>query len=76
MKDARLFIPFARSRAVPVFEGRITRDLTMPERDWRAFDVPTYKRRCSSDGESACLVSKKAKVRILAAAPNPKDCSQ
>lgn len=69
MKEPRLFIPFARSRALPVREGRVTRDLTMPARDWRVFDVPTYKRRCSSDGESNRLVSGRSEVRSLAAAP-------
>jgi hypothetical protein len=44
----RLFIPHALSRAVPPREAWIVRDLTMPPRDWSAYDVPTRARRLLS----------------------------
>ena len=45
MSSPNLFIPPALAQLIPVREGRIARDLTMPERDWSVFDRPTYQRR-------------------------------
>ncbi len=49
--EPQLFIPHALSRLTPERESFvprakafITRDLTMPEKDWASFDVPTYLR--------------------------------
>lgn len=45
MTDPTFFKPHALSKAPIVREGRITRDLTMPERDWTEFDPPAKDRR-------------------------------
>lgn len=47
MNDPTFFKPRALSKAPIVREGRITRDLTMPDRDWSEFDAPAYQRRTS-----------------------------
>lgn len=47
MSEPTLFKPAALSKAPIVFEGRIRRDLTMPERDWSEFDAPARERRTS-----------------------------
>lgn len=45
MKEPSFFIPPALARASIQREGRITRDLSMPERDWSKYEAPTYTRR-------------------------------
>jgi hypothetical protein len=47
MNEPTLFKPFALSKAPIVREGRITRDLTMPEQDWSRYDAPAVERRTS-----------------------------
>lgn len=38
-QEADMLIPHALSKACIQFEGRITRDLTMPDRDWSKYDA-------------------------------------
>lgn len=45
MNDPTFFKPHALARARIVREGRITRDLTMPERDWSIYDTPAKDRQ-------------------------------
>ena len=47
MNEPTLFKPAALSKAPIVCEGRIIRDLTMPELDWSRYDEPACKRRTS-----------------------------
>lgn len=47
MNEPTLFKPHALLRAPIVREGRITRDLTMPVRDWSVYDQPAKERRTS-----------------------------
>jgi hypothetical protein len=47
MNEPTLFKPHALAKAPIVCEGRIERDLSMPERDWSEFDSPAYLRRTS-----------------------------
>jgi hypothetical protein len=47
MNDPTFFKPHALSKVTIVREGRITRDLTMPERDWSELDPPAKDRRTS-----------------------------
>lgn len=47
MNEPTLFKPFALSKAPIIREGRITRDLSMPERDWSQYDTPAAERRTS-----------------------------
>lgn len=47
MSDPTFFTPHALSKAPIVCEGRITRDLTMPDRDWSRYDTPAKDRRTS-----------------------------
>lgn len=47
MNEPTVFKPRALSKAPIVREGRIERDLTMPERDWSEFDAPAKDRRTS-----------------------------
>lgn len=39
------FLPGALSKAPVIREGRIVKDLSMPEYDWSGYDVPTIDRR-------------------------------
>ncbi len=45
MNEPTFFKPNALSKAPIVCEGRITRDLTMPEQDWSKYDAPAKDRR-------------------------------
>jgi hypothetical protein len=47
MNEPTLFKPHALMKARVIREGRITRDLTMPDRDWSEFDAPAAERRTS-----------------------------
>lgn len=47
MNEPTFFKPHALAKAPIVCEGRIERDLSMPERDWSEFDAPAYLRRTS-----------------------------
>lgn len=47
MTEPTVFKPYALAKAPIISEGWITRDLSMPERDWSEFDVPAYERRTS-----------------------------
>lgn len=47
MNEPTLFKPPALSKAPIVREGRVIRDLTMPDRDWSEFDPPARDRRTS-----------------------------
>jgi hypothetical protein len=47
MSEPTLFKPFALSKAPIIREGRIIRDLTMPEQDWSRYDTPAKDRRTS-----------------------------
>lgn len=47
MSDPAFFKPAALAKAPIVREGRIIRDLTMPEQDWSRYDEPTCNRRTS-----------------------------
>jgi hypothetical protein len=47
MNEPKFFKPHALSKAPIVCEGRIERDLSMPERDWSKFDAPAKDRRTS-----------------------------
>lgn len=47
MSDPTLFKPGALAKAPIIREGRLIRDLTMPERDWSEFDAPAKERRTS-----------------------------
>lgn len=44
MKDAALFKPGALALAPIISEGRLIRDLSMPERDWLKLDAPAWER--------------------------------
>lgn len=45
MNEPTFFRPHALAKAPIVSEGRIERDLTMPERDWTELDPPAKDRR-------------------------------
>lgn len=45
--EPTLFRPPALARAPIIREGRITDDLTMPEKDWSEYDAPAIDRRTS-----------------------------
>jgi hypothetical protein len=47
MNEPTFFKPHALSKAPIIREGRLIRDLSMPERDWSEFDAPAYERRTS-----------------------------
>lgn len=47
MNEPTLFKPHALSKAPIVREGRIARDLTMPDRDWSIYDTPAKDRQTS-----------------------------
>lgn len=47
MNEPTFFKPHALSKAPIVREGRIIRDLTMPEQDWSKYDAPAFTRRTS-----------------------------
>lgn len=47
MNEPTFFTPHALSKAPIVREGRIIRDLTMPEQDWSKYDAPALERRTS-----------------------------
>mgnify|MGYP001573056248 CR=1 FL=1 len=47
MNEPTLFKPGALLKAPIICEGRLIRDLTMPERDWSEFDAPATERRTS-----------------------------
>lgn len=47
MNEPTIFKPHALAKAPIVREGRITDDLSMPDRDWTVFDAPAYERRTS-----------------------------
>jgi hypothetical protein len=47
MTEPTFFKPHALAKAPIVREGRLIRDLTMPERDWSEFDAPAVERRTS-----------------------------
>lgn len=45
MNEPILFKPHALAKARVIREGRITRDLTMPARDWSIYDTPAKDRQ-------------------------------
>jgi len=47
MNEPTFFKPHALAEAPIVREGRIIRDLTMPEQDWSKYDAPAAERRTS-----------------------------
>lgn len=47
MNEPTFFKPHALAKAPVIRECRLIRDLTMPEREWSQYDVPTYQRRTS-----------------------------
>jgi hypothetical protein len=51
MNEPTFFKPHALSKAPIIREGRLIRDLSMPERDWSKYDVPTCER---IDARSVC----------------------
>jgi hypothetical protein len=47
MTEPIVFRPYALAKAPIIREGRITRELTMPEQDWSKYDAPAFTRRTS-----------------------------
>jgi hypothetical protein len=47
LTEPTVFKPHALAQAPIIREGRITRDLTMPARDWSQYDAPACQRRTS-----------------------------
>ena len=43
--NPQFFRPHALAQMTPGREGYLIRDLTMPEKDWPAYDEPTHLRR-------------------------------
>lgn len=47
MNEPTFFKPYALAKAPIIREGRIIRDLTMPQQDWSKYDAPAFTRRTS-----------------------------
>jgi hypothetical protein len=45
MSEPTVFKPHALAKAPVIRESRLIRDLTMPQRDWSAYDTPAIERR-------------------------------
>lgn len=46
MSEPAVFVPFTGILGAPrvIREARVTRDLTMPRRDWSKLEAPAYER--------------------------------
>lgn len=58
MPAPQLFLPHALAQVVPVREGRIVRDMTMPERDWSVYDTPANQRRALDEAKWSKAVAR------------------
>jgi hypothetical protein len=47
MNEPTFFKPHALAKAPVITESRLIRDLSMPDRDWTAYDSPACERQTS-----------------------------
>jgi hypothetical protein len=47
MNEPTFFKPHALAKAPVITESRLIRDLSMPDRDWSAYDAPACERQTS-----------------------------